>query len=230
LYGNPASSSKTVSVNIKNPSADNVLSFLNQVGQPRFEEMSFRFPEVEISSPRKKRKHDETLKERWQDAVSVAIREKEHDYDSLPPPGLALSSGSLLASASAPPLRSPKQKGKGKIGTVKPLLDEDDGNDVRLKREETPPVDDRLDVPGEGVLCKDRDSPLAAYWPARIQEYLVVDKKKGKITIREGLYRVLYLDGTSKDVPREWFYADHQDEFATCTVCTSVILLHVYGR
>ncbi|THU81503.1 hypothetical protein K435DRAFT_472040 [Dendrothele bispora CBS 962.96] len=221
IYGSLNPSSKTMSLNIKNPSPDNVLSFLDYLGRPRFEEPSFRFPEAEPTPPRKKRKHGEALKERWQQAVSAAIHEKqEHEYDGLPPVGLALSTGSLLASASIPSL-SPKRKGKAKAGKG-PLPDgvpeDGDGDKHTLKRDESPAADDGLDIPGERVLCRDRESSLAAYWPARIQEFLVVEKRKGKRNVREGLYKVLFLDGTSKDVPRDWFYADYQDEFATCLV------------
>ncbi|KAF5373738.1 hypothetical protein D9758_000910 [Tetrapyrgos nigripes] len=227
VYGSLSSSNST-SVDIKSPCADNILSFLNYNGKPRFEEPNFHYPETAPQSPRKKRKHGDDIKKRWREAVSMAISQKqEEDYDGLPPIELAFSAGSLLASSITPrSVSSPKHKGKGKASR-KPFPDNvsdiDDGEDADQdepeRAESPPPVDDRLNIPGEGVLCKDSESRLVqTFWPARIQEYTVIERKRGKTKVKEGRYKVMFLDGTEQDVPRDWFYADHQDEFATCRI------------
>lgn len=86
--------------------------------------------------------------------------------------------------------------------------------DTEVEEAWVPPGPDVfLTIPDHGVLCKDKASANTLYWPARIKEY-VPPSKRGK----KGLYLVMFLDKTEKKVPRDWFFDESQDEFATCKV------------
>ena len=78
---------------------------------------------------------------------------------------------------------------------------------------EPPPLDDGIDIPGELVLARDKASTTVSYWPGRLQAYIppATSKQQAKFTI-------MWLDGTTQDIPRTWFYRVEEDGFASCKV------------
>jgi hypothetical protein len=125
------------------------------------------------------------------------LRDQENDDDGLPDIGMALSANALSKTPSF------------LVGSTAedPIDVEDDMSDG---------ADEHLEIPGEGVLAKDR-SDAKYWWPAKILEYVPKSRYK-RIGKKKGMYKIEFMDRREKVVSREWFYASHEDAFATCQV------------
>lgn len=67
--------------------------------------------------------------------------------------------------------------------------------------------------PGELGLSRDKRASTVDYWPAKVIEYIPPASRK-----QPPRYRVTWLDDDEGIVERSWFYAQHEDGFATCKV------------
>jgi hypothetical protein len=194
----------------------------NSLGRVRFDAPAFVSSSIQSveMSPRKKQKYDRgDIEDRWQQAVSMMVREKEDDEDGLPDVGLAYSVGSLYASASSPvgdvkgnqKRKGNANRGKGK-GNARGYRS-DDGMDIDSEEERwsPPPQDDSLHIPGELILARDS---RGLYWPGKLLAYIPPTKRSRKA----GTYRVLYLDETLAVLPRGSFHSAEEDAFGTCPV------------
>lgn len=125
------------------------------------------------------------------------------------PPKLDLSKDAAKAST--------KIKGKRKRKDISETsADEHQVTYVNKKEERWDEVDDELDLPGELVLGRDGPSKDIDYWPAKLINYIPPTKPN-----QAGKYAVTWLDGTTGQIPRSWFYTMSEDEFATCKVWLS---------
>ena len=202
---------------IKTPSANNILSKLDMLGRPRFAKLTFvsHSPissNEPTASPRKKLKRDfGYIEKQWQAAVWEMIQDGEEQAgsDNLPGIGEAFNyhfdASPTTSSTVVPNIGKGRSKGKGKR---KRTYDSED--EVFW---EPPPADASLDIPGELVFGRDKASKTSAYWPAKIKCYVPPTKRTER-----GKYTVIWLDGTEKNIPRDWFYASEEDGFVLCTV------------
>ncbi|KIM48648.1 hypothetical protein M413DRAFT_34897, partial [Hebeloma cylindrosporum] len=76
---------------------------------------------------------------------------------------------------------------------------------------EPPPRDDGMDIPGELVLARDKAATTVCYWPGQLLAYIPPTTRK-----QQAKYTIMWLDGTTQDIPRSWFYAMEDDGFAVC--------------
>ena len=211
-------------VEIKTPSAKNILSKLDMIGRPRFAKPTFVSPSSNLSnepraSPRKKLKLDlGDIEKDWQAAISEMILDGEEQAgsDHLPDIGEAFNyyfdSSPTTTSPVVPNMGNAnmgngRNKGKGKRKR-KRTCDSDD--EVFW---EPPPADASLEIPGELVLGRDKASKQSPYWPAKIKDYVPPTKRT-----EQGKYTVIWLDATEKNIPRDWFYTTDEDGFTLCTV------------
>jgi hypothetical protein len=205
-------------VEIKSPSAENVLSKLDMIGRPRFAKPTFvSFLSVSsnepTASPRKKLKRDRgDIEKRWEAAIRDMILDGEEQAgsDHLPDIGEAFNyhfDASPTTSSTVVPTNMGKGKGKGK-GKRKRSCDSDDEG-----LWEPPPADVGLDIPGELVLGRDKATKTSPYWPAKIKDYVPPTKRT-----EHGKYTVIWLDASEQNIPRDWFYTPDEDGFAHCTV------------
>ncbi|KAJ3875103.1 hypothetical protein F5051DRAFT_71081 [Lentinula edodes] len=221
-YGSLGTSAATIRV--QNPCNHNILSLTDSLGRPRFgSPSSYRGTTSVFASPKKKQKRDlSTVDDSWQAAVFEILRDKEDEDDGLPPIEFALSAASRYASVSASqstvtaPKRDTKTTWKQKKrGNDIEVIDLDTQGDVESDWD-PPEPDEMLDIPGELVLARDRADRRIAHWPAKLLAYIPPSKPKKKTRQKEPKYRVLWLDDTEQEVPRDWFYACHEPEFGTC--------------
>lgn len=209
-------------VEIKTPSIKNTLSKLDMIGRLRFNKPTFISASSVAShgpmaSPRKKLKRDrDDLEKQWEAAVCDMIQDEEQEAgsDHLPDIGEAFNyhfdmtvSTTTVPVPAVVPINMGKGKSKGK-GKRKRTCDSDDEGFW-----EPPPPDEGLDIPGELVLGRERLSKTSVYWPAKIKSYIPPTKRTG-----QGKYTVIWLDGSEKNIPRDWFYTTDEDGFALCTV------------
>ena len=176
-----------------------------------------------LCSPRKKLKYDRAdAEERWRVAVTALVQEREdaEESDSLPEVG-TLEFTSVLTGPS--PTKSAKgassmgdRKGQGGKRKRNGYDEEDDmdldGLTPTAKRWSPVPADDTLQIPGELILAAEKAGETE-FWPARILAYLPPKPPR-----KQGKYRVEFLDTTTKDIPRHWFYSSNDEEFGTCKV------------
>lgn len=227
LFGDAYPGVKTIE--IREPCHMNILSLEDSAQRARFEHPTFvpasSFTENMEGSPRKKQKHDRGDQEdRWGVAVAQLLHEKEDDQgsDVMPEVG-TLGFAAYVSSApisSASPAKSvkgtPRTKRAGR-GNAKSASDTEDEFEMEIsdfKREEDrwspPSADDSLEIPGELLFARDRQSSTI-YWPARILEYLPPKKRT-----QEGKYRLEFLDNMVLDIPRKLFFISEEDGFTTC--------------
>ncbi|KIK57727.1 hypothetical protein GYMLUDRAFT_45897 [Collybiopsis luxurians FD-317 M1] len=205
------SGSSVSSIRARKPSCKNILSLTDSLGRPRFDTFSSaRIPASVLGSPRKKAKRDTSNTEaKWQAAVGEILRAKEDQDDGLPPIEFALSAASRFASAKTSSRRNDKGKGKLSIDN----FEAEDSDEIDW---DPPEPDELLQIPGELILAREKSDKNALYWPARLLAYVPPPRLKGKSRPKEPKYKIVYLDDTDKEVPRSWFYACHEPEFATC--------------
>ena len=203
---------------IKTPSAENVLSKLDVIGRSRFTKPTFVSSSSissnkSMASPRKKLKLDRSdIEKHWGAAVREMIQDGEEQAgsDHLPDIGEAFNYHfDASPTTSTIPVSTNMGKGgsKGK-GKRKRTYDSDNESFW-----EPPPADAGLDIPGELVLGRDRASKSSVYWPAKIKDYVPPTKRT-----EQGKYTVIWLDGSEQNIPRDWFYTTDEDGFALCTV------------
>ncbi|KAJ4487862.1 hypothetical protein J3R30DRAFT_3279495 [Lentinula aciculospora] len=225
-YGTLSASSTVV--RIRNPSVYNIRSLTDSLGRPRFKSYSSHKNTSVFVSPKKKQKrvHISPVDANWQAAVREILRDKEDEDEGLPPIEFALSAASRYASASASQstVTSPKRSAKiaGRQKRKGPCSDDND-EEIDLNATEdivsdwdSPEPDEMLDIPGELVLARDRADRKISHWPAKVLAYVPSPKPKGKSRRKDPKYRILFLDDTEQEVPRDWFYASHDPEFGTC--------------
>ncbi|KAF9014125.1 hypothetical protein BDQ17DRAFT_1342126 [Cyathus striatus] len=219
---------------VHSPSERNILSYKDSLGYPRFllptfiPPPKFELDESIYASPRKKRKRDRGgIEARWSIAVVAmhAEKEAEQDSDHLPEVGEAfaythlqcISTSAVPPSTSASPSKNPKKgpRGKGNKRKFEGSEDERDDSGFSLHEEDQRihdyEVDEELDIPGELTLAR-YTKGVTDYWPARIEAYLPPKSRKEK----QGRYRVTYLDGKKKDIPRSWFFTMEEPGFQSC--------------
>ncbi|KAK0196588.1 hypothetical protein F5146DRAFT_1012122 [Armillaria mellea] len=197
-------------ITIEHPCSENVLSLTDSLGRNRFNEPVFSPPSAIRDlegSPRKKRKTDRgDMRSRWQAALHKMLQEKEEEEDqddNLPEIAFALSVRSTHASAPVSPSLRKKQ-------TKTSTSDTDEAED--LDPWDVPSADPELDIPGELVLAREKADLNLSYWPGKVLEYVPPVSRNQKA----GKYKVLYLDGTTRAVPRTWFHCLGDEEFGTC--------------
>ncbi|SJL12169.1 uncharacterized protein ARMOST_15590 [Armillaria ostoyae] len=197
-------------ITVEHPCSENVLSLTDSLGRNRFNEPVFLPPsaigDLE-GSPRKKQKTDRgDIGSRWQAALHKMLQEKEEEEDqddNLPEIAFALSVRSTHASAPGSPSRRKKQ-------TWTSISDTDEAEDLELW--DVPSADPELDIPGELVLAREKADLNLSYWPGKVLEYVPPVSRNQKA----GKYKVLYLDGTTRTIPRTWFHCLGDEEFGTC--------------
>lgn len=203
---------------IKTPTAKNILSKLDTIGRPRFARPEF-VPPISISSneptasPRKKLKRDRgDIEKQWQAAVWEMIQDGEEQAgsDHLPDIGEAFNYPFDLSPTTSSAVVHNVGKGKSIKGKAKRKRTCDSEDEVFW---EPPPADASLDIPGELVLGRERASKTSPYWPAKIKDYVPPTKRT-----EQGKYTVTWLDASEQNIPRDWFYTTDEDGFALCTV------------
>lgn len=182
-----------------NPCRENIQSF-----STRSEPLFWRGTDSAISSdssPRKRVKYDYTeLNATWFKACRHLLADKEEEEDSdLPDPDFAFTGSAL---------DRPRKHAE---------MSEDDADfgdlfiDAKTVKEWIEPEpDDSLQIPGELVLAREKPSANTDYWPAKLLEF------KTREGFSKGKYLVEYLDTTTKQIPREWFFAPDNEGFASC--------------
>lgn len=227
-------------IDVKIPSAANIISLTDPLGRPRFEaDPPFILPTRSVkASPSKRRKLDEDDFEiRWRTARSEMIEEKQRDEDDgLPPVEFAFSSSSINASTSTfTPVEKEKEikikRGKSKGRTTSKVRrrnvdDSASGEDVGLNtssRFSPPPPDVLLEIPGELVLARVKKNELQ-YWPAKVLEYIPPKHAKD-----HSKYAVLFCDSTTAEIPRELFFVYDDDGFHSCKVSLLFLVFIVLG-
>ncbi|KAK0211213.1 hypothetical protein DFS33DRAFT_1298206 [Desarmillaria ectypa] len=197
-------------INIEHPCSENVLSLTDSLGRNRFNEPVFSPPSAidDMEGPPKKRRktNRDDMRSRWHDALRLMLREieeEEDEKDDLPDIAFALSVRSAHTSAPASPSKMEKQAGFS-------ISDTDEVED--LESWEVPGADPELDIPGELVLAREKADVQLSYWPAKVMEYVPPVSRNQKA----GKYKVLYLDGVVRTIPRTWFHCLGDEEFGTC--------------
>jgi hypothetical protein len=203
----------------------NILSLENSMQRARFDFPTFvtgtSFFEDLQGSPRKKQKHDRGNQEdRWGAAVAELLQEKEDDQgsDAMPEVGTLGFVAYVSSAPLSPAKETPRAKGMGK-GNAKRVSDPADDFDVEISdfkcdedRWSPPPADDSLEIPGELLFARDRQSS-AIYWPAKILKYVPPKKRT-----QEPKYSLEFLDNTVLEIPRKLFFTSEDDGFTTCKV------------
>jgi hypothetical protein len=229
LFGDPYLGVRNIEIH--SPCHMNILSLESSMQRVRFDfptyvTRSSFFEDLE-GSPRKKQKHDRGDQEdRWGAAVAELFQEKEDDQgsDAMPEIGTLgfvayVSSAPLSNSSPAKSAKAtPRAKGTGK-GNARRVSDSADDLDMEISdfkhdedRWSPPPADDSLEIPGELLFARDRQSS-AIYWPAKILEYVPPRKRT-----QEPKYRLEFLDNTVLEIPRKLFFTSEDDGFTTCKV------------
>ncbi|KAK7040855.1 hypothetical protein VNI00_009451 [Paramarasmius palmivorus] len=221
----PYNYSKTkAEIHLAAPSASNILPIVNSLGQIRYSQPKFVSSDSlngeVLQSPRKRRKVVIGIEKRWNKAVNDMMADREQDSDGdgeLPTLEFSLSTRGLRPLARAPPKAGPsnprQRKANGKSKITESISDSDDipDNDDLRDNWSPPPPDELLRIPGEEILCRAMKSASTEYWIARVLSYIPPTNAREK-----GKYEVEFLDGIIKEVPRDWFYAYHEDGFGTC--------------
>ncbi|KAK0463602.1 uncharacterized protein EV420DRAFT_1519089 [Desarmillaria tabescens] len=197
-------------ITIEHPCSENVLSLTDSLGRNRFNEPVFSPPSAVDDlegSPKKKRKTDrDDMRLRWHDALRLMLQAKEEEedqQDDLPDIAFALSVRSAHASAPVSPSKRKQQTGYS-------VSDTDEAED--LESWEDPGADPELQIPGELVLAREKADSHLSYWPAKVLEYVPPVSRNQKA----GKYKVLYLDGAMRTIPRTWFKCLGDEAFGTC--------------
>ncbi|CAA7270956.1 unnamed protein product [Cyclocybe aegerita] len=208
-------------VELRRPCQQNILSKLDSLSRWRFRTPAFVSPsslQDGIASLKKKPKLDRgDIERKWNVAVNemkMACDEDEGS-DYFPDVGEFLSgplaSSHTTVALSPQPTFNAVMKGKRKRDSVS---DRDVDDDMVIREDdlwEPPPPEFGLEIPGELVLARDQPAATVDYWPAMITAYVPPTTRK-----QQGKYHVTWLDTTTGDIPRAWFYTTEQDEFATC--------------
>ncbi|TCD67297.1 hypothetical protein EIP91_000320 [Steccherinum ochraceum] len=203
LYGrSPGSKDSSTSVNVEveiiHPSHLNVRSLTLTAYTLRFTPQTYGglgvTSRTSILSPRKRQKTaDYDLQARWEEARNLMVKQDTRDNDGFPR-FLSLDVEIGLSDD--------------------PDIDEDFTMDTTPAVEETPwrppPPGFQYEIPGELVLAKDKLNGTQ-YWPAKMLEYIPPKSPKQKPK-----YKILFFDGTTKDVAEDMFFTESQDGFATC--------------
>ncbi|KAK0496855.1 hypothetical protein EDD18DRAFT_179699 [Armillaria luteobubalina] len=197
-------------ITVEHPCSENILSLTDSLGRNRFNEPIFSPPSVIgdlDGSPRKKRKTERgDMRSRWQAALHKMLEEKEEEEDqddNLPDIAFALSVRGTHASASGSPSRRKTQARTS-------ISDTDEAEDLNLW--DVPSADLGLEIPGELVLAREKADLNLSYWPGKVLEYVPPVSRIQKA----GKYKVLYLDGATRTIPRTWFHCLGDKEFGTC--------------
>ncbi|KAF9261417.1 hypothetical protein L218DRAFT_988911 [Marasmius fiardii PR-910] len=243
-YSLSTSKNENLHLPVANASFSNVLSFSNTLEHVRFENLTFlsqashNNPSISAvqRSPKKKRKLEKSgIEAQFDQALAQALEDEESLNDGVPSLYNALSRGGSFSVSTANGSSPKKGKGKRKereAVNVKDSVSDDgvpdiingagDEDDEEWEAVVDPGADELLDIPGERVLCRAHKNPTTEYWPAQVIAYVppperIKKKRKGKIQeSKVGRYRVLFLDEGEMEVPRDWFYASHEDEFGKC--------------
>ncbi|KAF8197594.1 hypothetical protein BJ912DRAFT_953978 [Pholiota molesta] len=217
---------------IKTPSEGNILP-KDRGYLPRFSTPTFvsSYPNSS-SAPKKKQKLDrDEIEKRWNIAVEemkeddeASKKNEDTDTDDFPEPTnmYEFLTAPVSKAISAPPkldlskdaakASTTKIKGKRKRKDISETsADEHQVTYVNKKEERWDEVDDELDLPGELVLGRDGPNKDIDYWPAKLISYIPPTKPN-----QAGKYAVTWLDGTTGQIPRSWFYTMNEDEFSTC--------------
>ncbi|KAG8987908.1 hypothetical protein FRB94_000863 [Tulasnella sp. JGI-2019a] len=134
-----------------------------------------------------------SLLDRWRIAMEKALLKDQRENDGLPDISFLASSQEIV-----PTLHSG--------GSSQPL----DANDSSLTPgpEEIWKPDSELHIGATG-LCRAK-AGSSTYWPAKIESHH--PSKNGNL----GRYGVIFNDGTTKRIPREWWVTQTSNEFLTC--------------
>lgn len=121
------------------------------------------------------------------------------------------------AKPKVPKVKKQKAKAKQRSPSVEVVTNWEFGGSPAAEDEpfsdlENDDKDLMLDIPGELIYSRETTTK-SAYWPAKILDYIPSASGRGK-----GKYRIIFFDGTEKNVPRSLFFTDLQEAFATCKV------------
>ncbi|KAF8163660.1 hypothetical protein B0H34DRAFT_795339 [Crassisporium funariophilum] len=213
---------------IKSPCAQNMLSKLDTIERLRFKTPTFVSSSTDssdtniLASPRKKRKIDrKVIEKKWHAAVHEMMLDGEEQAgsDYLPGVGEAFNSnwlfgpspsGAISAPAKLSSTETPasvKKPGKGK----RKRRESDEETDFEDDFWESPPLEEDIEMPGELVLARDKASKNVDYWPAQITDYIPPANRR-----QQAKFTVTWLDTSTSNIPRDWFYRTHEDGFALC--------------
>lgn len=190
-------------MNVPTPEPANIDSFRLPNGRTRFSDLHSR--NSVNSTSKKPRPVDPSYVKNWEIAVATVNELQGDDDDDFPDISSVVPGSTKFTSLTSPPS---SKAGPSRI--TKPKK-------ARL------PVDPLLTIPGELVFAREMASEFTDYWPARIEAVL---DEVGRHT--EPKYTVLYCDTTSKDIPRSWFYSQHDKGFTTCKVSSFCMHLTMY--
>ncbi|ESK91400.1 hypothetical protein Moror_2747 [Moniliophthora roreri MCA 2997] len=218
--------SPSLEIQLSNPSENNVLPLTNSLGAVRYGKPMFvvspsSYGEVQ-RSPRKRRKTVSGLESRWLRARSEMLDDKEQNEDDLPTLEYVLSARNGRPISTKPSNfgktkvstnGTEKGKSKGKKKVKESISDTEPDLKDGLDRDtwSPPPPDELLRIPGEHILCRAKQGQSTEYWIARILGYVPPTSPR-----QMEKYEVEFLDGIKMEVPRDWFYAYHEDGFGTC--------------
>ena len=222
---------------IPNPCSGNILSKYGRDFRPRFQAPTFVSPKLlsvdDIhASPRKKQKRDHGgIERKWEAAVAdmrldageiMAGSDSSEDFPEvgdmfkhLTTPVLApVFSQSISAPSKLDNLASNGSKTGRPKGTRKRRRRSsasDGGHGIALEVED----EEEMDLPGELVLARDKAATTVSYWPGKLLASIPPATRK-----QPRKFTIMWLDGTTQDIPRSWFYRVEDDGFAVCKVST----------
>lgn len=202
LFGVPPSSqgTDTVITDIARPAENIILSFMTPNNSIRFHSRNYSTISdnaLTFLSPRKRQKvSDDTLHAKWEAAFREILEvDRVVNNDGFPRMvSYYLAQGSYDSS-------DEEQSSLDIPDTV---------ND---DKEWTPPPPNPLyEIPGEPILAKESTSKTQ-FWPAKILDYVPPTNR-----FQKPKYRVLFFDGTVKNLTATMFYTEDDDGFKDCVV------------
>ncbi|KAI0069834.1 hypothetical protein K474DRAFT_1670646 [Panus rudis PR-1116 ss-1] len=203
LFGrSPGSIAEDRKLHVTHPSPLNVLSLTESGRSLRFNPKTYsnltKRGQPSSSPPSKRQKlHDSDLHSRWEDAFQLMLEyDRVNNNDGLP------------RFLSFYRHKSPSSLADDSDDSVDVLEQDDIDDDDELW---IPPEANPLyEIPGEHVLAKEK-SALTQYWPGKIMEYIPPKNRRGKPA-----YRILFFDGTMKNLTPDLFFVETDPGFKDC--------------
>ncbi|KAG8863075.1 hypothetical protein FRB96_009255 [Tulasnella sp. 330] len=136
------------------------------------------------------------LRDRWKDAMDQALLKDRTENDGLPDISFLASSQAIVSAS-----QSGGSGHKLRTNSLTPTQE-------AMPKEQRWKPDPALHIGATG-LCREK-AVSSKYWPAKIEAHIPQKNDKS------GRYLVIFSDGTTRRVPRDWWLTDTCDEFLTC--------------
>jgi hypothetical protein len=154
----------------------------------------------DTASPKKRQKLDRAdLEAKWMAALSEAVY--HYEQDEVPSLGFLSSVRNVPKYASSSHVKLGLEDKSSELPA-----------EVIPPRWSPPPPDMSLQIPGEMILAREKKTSKL-HWPAKIQAYIPPEDCSTPL-----LYRIQWMDNTTADIPRDFFYALEDDGFGTCVL------------